>query len=180
MSPIISGGSGGASQVQLVFQSTLAAPAAAIDSGAVIPSSGSVLEVFFQGQSSTVAAAVALNLTFNNDTGANYDRQKVAGASVTASATTNLAATSADGLLHGNTGTTGYPGMARVVIPAYAGTTFFKTGEFYSTVIDGTAGNCTVQVDAVGWRSTAAITRVALTANSGNLAVGSSMFVYIR
>lgn len=180
--PIIGpGGGGGASVVTLAYQNTLSAPAASLDSGVIIPATGQVLEVFAMMQSTNVAAVVSLNMTFNNDsTAGHYDNQKLIGSSAAVSASVDLAAAALDVTIHGNSGTTTYPSTLRVVVPAYAATTFWKTAEWSWAIPDGTAGNNNISVYSGGWHSTAAISRVTLTPASGNLAAGSMMAVYIR
>ena len=161
-----------------LFDSTLGSAAATIDTGANgIPSGYSSLYVVVVARSAGAVFSNGLNLRFNNDSGANYDgnlllNNGAASVSNTAGQTALTCST-----IPGASATASYAGIMRAAIPAYADTTFFK-------MIEATGGenapSRTQQVICVGtWKSTAAITRVAILEGSGNnLVAGSRMTIY--
>lgn len=164
-----------------VFDSTLGADAASIDTGAAaVPAGYDVMEVFFLGRTTEAVDISGVQITLNADTGANYDRQTLRGTNVTASAT-NAVAQANWGL--GVPGANQHAGAAAVIrfsIPSYAQTTFHKTAECSLAIPDDTAGNNRVEIESLRWRSTAAITRMAVAASSGSLLAGSRLLIYVR
>jgi hypothetical protein len=141
----------------------------------------SILEIFFVVRTDDAAAVAAVDVTVNNDTGANYDRQVFQGSNTTAAAAVSLAQTKWAVNAHGSGGSASYATAHRMVIPFYADTTFNKTGEIYQATPDATAGNNSLVCLAIGWRSTAAVTRVKIAAQgAAKLKVGSRLAVYGR
>lgn len=176
--PFAPTGSASGGGLTSLFTSTLGAPAASIDTGAAgIAAGHGTLIVYFMGQDTTAGAAQNVKVTVNNDSGANYDIALFSGNGATASASSGTASNNWNPIIHGNAGTTGYPGIVIITIPAYDQTTFNKVGtcEFAST--DATGTNQWTGRYAVGWRNTAAISRMAFT-GAGNLATGSTLTIY--
>lgn len=168
----------GAPTVKL-FDSILGSDAPSIDTGAGGIAAGyGCLLIDIVVRTDAVGALVQVNVRVNNDSGNNYDRQYIAGLSATAQAQTGLAETAWQPIMHGSGGTANYPGFASLVIPSYDKTTFFKVGSMTEAVVDGTAANEGSVLRAIGWRSTAAISRLAVSAQSGNLKTGSRLLIY--
>jgi hypothetical protein len=175
----ITGGGGSAGLVKL-FDSTLAVAAGSIDTGAGGISAGhSDLLVIGLLQTDEAVARSVITWLFNNDSGANYDRQFLSGSSTTTASGTQLAQTGITVFAHGAGGTSGYPGLTQFTIPSYAATAFFKIALVYAMVPDASAANNQAELDTFGWRSTAAISRMSAAAPAGkNLVAGSRLIVY--
>ncbi len=164
-----------------IFDSTLGSDTASIDTGAGgIPSGGDLLEVWILCRTTEVAVGSSLIVRVNNDSGANYDVVQVRGLNVTAAAANTLAGTS---WLLGSFGASAQAGAATVIrmtIPSYDQTTFHKAAEATVEQVEDTAADARVTAYGLRWRSTSAITRLAITAGSGSLLTGSRMFIYKR
>jgi hypothetical protein len=176
-SAISSGGS-----AVLYDSGALGSPAATLDTGASGIASGfDILEIWIIARTDQAVAQSATNLTFNADTGANYDRQFDRGADTTASAG-GTAGGNALGMLTAGTSTdTGVFSIYRVTVPFYTETTAHKVCEITDGSADSVAADRRVNVQVGRWRSTAAITRVTFTAPGGqNFAAGSHMICYGR
>jgi hypothetical protein len=165
-----------------VFDSTLGADTASIDTGAGgIPAGYSAIEIMLMLRTDEAAAISNANLRLNNDSGANYDTEDDSANGSTAAAAHSAGLTSILAIVHGAGGSASYPGMASVVIPAYDQTTFFKTGLLTETAHDATLGNNWTVVKGFTWKSTSAITRVAVSAaGTAKLKAGSRMLIYLR
>lgn len=171
----------GASQV--LFSSVLGADTAAIDTGANGIAAGfTVLEAWFLGRTTQAAVLSTLKITVNNDSGANYDWESVAGSNVTASASLAAAGTSwASGAIPGANATAGQAAVFCITIPFYAATTFRKQGTLLNVQAEpSVAGDNFAIAASLGYRATTAISRMAFTAGSGNLLTGSSVIIYGR
>jgi hypothetical protein len=81
---------------------------------------------------------------------------------------------------HGSGGTGGYPAVDRLTIPNYARTTFAKVAEETTASPDGMADNDNETViKSLGWRGTAAISRMTITTGGANkLKAGSRLLIY--
>lgn len=138
-----------------------------------------VLQIWGIARTDDAAALVEVDMTLNNDTGANYDLQSLNATNATVTAAPTLGDTKWALLGHGSGGTANYAGLIKVLIPGYAGTTFYKTADINLVVNDGTAANNRVNVRPGTYRSTSAITRVKIAATVGQkLKVGSRLIVY--
>lgn len=164
----------------VLFDSTLGAPAANIDTGAGgIAGGHDVMEVFVVAQTTEVAVVSSFGVTVNNDGGNNYDRERAFAQDSGLGAANAVAQALWAFFAHGNAGSTGYASFLHIVIPFYGEVTAFnKTGRAESSLID--ASTVLWSPLAIGWRSTAAITRMRVAAGSGNLATGSRMLVLGR
>jgi hypothetical protein len=184
MSPIErSGGGGSAAAGGLVklFDSTLGASAASIDTGANGVAGGhSDLLIYIVGRCDLVVNSATVALQFNADTGANYDWIWNRNAGGVLASVSTFADTAAEiGNVPGTTGAATYPGTFAVSIPSYTQTTFFKAGQSLGGSVFATLGNTQTTFAAFAWRNTAAITRVSLFPFSGgNLIAGSRMVIY--
>lgn len=172
----------GGAFVQL-FDSTLGGTATSIDTAAVLAGYNH-LRVVFQGRSDRAGQVFeGVNLRFNNDSGSNYDsiNSDFFGTADQVDVGEVLAGTSAQcGSITGATGVANVPGGFIIDIPNYGGTTFHKTFVSVGGII---YANSTTNLHNVlysgKWRSTAAITRVALlTRNGSNFIAGTRLTVY--
>lgn len=174
------GGGGGIGAV--LFDSTLGAPAANIDTGAGgIAGTHNILEIFILSQTDAAGATDALDITLNNDTGANYDKQVVTGSNTVLAAAAVNAGTAWAIVTHGAGGTTQYPSVCRITIPSYAVTTFYKVGEATIARFDATNTNQAARIEALGYRSTTAISRLKVAAQgAANLKAGTRLLIFGR
>lgn len=163
---------------------------ASIDTGADTPQAGiagtsafpglRILEVWICARTDAAGAAAAMNITLNNDGTGIYDVQRVQGNNATSAISAAINQTEWQVTAHGSGGS-GEPAVGRLTIPNYAGTVFSKTAEFTGAVPDSTAANEIVNIRALGYRSTSAITRLKVAATgSEKLKVGSRLMIYAR
>lgn len=172
--------SSGGGPTQL-FASILGAPAAAIDTGAAaIAATYSIIEVYILARTTQAVALSSALIRVNGDTGANYDWENVAGGNVTPTASNALASTSwALSAVPGASATAGSVAVFCLTFPLYAQTTFRKAGTMLNMQNDqSAAGNNFAIAAALGWRNTAAINQISVTAGSGNLVAGCALYVY--
>lgn len=132
-----------------------------------IPQTFAHLQVLLHGRQNTAAQAGVNQMTFNNDSGANYDYEAFGAAAGVVTATANAAANF--GRVALSIGTTGSANKASAVVihvPDYRGTTFH-----HSYVAHGGSGDAGGRTDsdtsAGTWRSTAAISRITITGQGG-------------
>lgn len=163
-----------------LFDSTLGAPAASIDTGAGgISGSYTGLVVQFVGRTSEAVVFSTALIRLNADTGANYDKQVLNANGTAVVASVTLGATSWTHSVPGASAAANFPGLLQAIIPNYAGTTFYKTGQLFQATNDTTAGNNQTSLLADTWRSTAAISRLSVTAGGGaNLVTGSRLTIW--
>lgn len=166
-----------------LFESTLGANAASIDTGAGgIPSGHGDLIIFITGRTNRASSVDSALLLVNNDTAAHYDNEFVEGSGSSMSAlNTNAISSFANtniATFAGNSATAGIAGMLQIVIPAYDQTTFNKAGiVIASAPLDSSVA--TLTTFAAQWRSTAAISRFSVAPGIGTLLLaGSRMVIY--
>lgn len=177
--PFNQAGSSGSGGLVPLFDSTLGGDAASIDTGAGgITANHGCLHVYIIARTADAGASGPLNLTLNNDTGANYDMQNVNGVNVTAAAGNQLAQAQWNTIVHGSGGTANYASIWELTIPGYDQTTFFKTGILLAGISDGTAANQLATIFHVGYRSTTAISRMKIAGGTANLKAGSRLTIY--
>lgn len=170
-----------AGKLILVAETIVAGSAAANIDFTSISGNYRHLEIWFQGRSNDAGAVAILNMTFNNDTAANYDWQRYTTTNVTDAKAVSAGATSLRaGVMTGAGATaTNNPGQSRISIPHYAGTVFNKTFHAQGSEFQTTAATGFVNEFSNGvWRSTAAITRITLTPSAGSLIIGSIATLY--
>ena len=165
-----------------LFDSTLGASANSIDTGAAGIAGGyDILEVWLILRTDEAVVASTASITVNNDTGSNYDRQFVRGDNITASASQGAAEAAWLLTAPGTSCASGVFCCIRLTIPAYTQTTANKIAECTHVRVDTTAANKRAELEGLHWRSTAAITRMAVTAPSTkNFVAGSRMIIYGR
>lgn len=139
-----------------------------------IPQTYRDLEIVYQARGDTAAVSTFIDLKFNNDGSAAYQRERVSGASnvasagpVTGAAGTVLVVSSVPAA----SATANHAGSGRILIPNYAATTFYKETLAETGYFDGTDYN---ELASHGWwLSTAAITRIDVLPTAGNFIAGS-------
>lgn len=145
-----------------------------------IPATYQHLLVVLQARSIVAGASDSCSVRFNNDSGANYDRQRILGAAALVTAAESLGATQGDiGQITGATGTTaGNADPIHLWVPNYARTTY-KKGYLATGGISYAEATTNTQAGLfVGkWRSTAAIAGVTIF-GSANFDVGSVATLY--
>lgn len=163
---------------------------ASIDTGVDTPQAGiagtsafpalRVLEIFIVSRTDDAGASAVINLTVNNDGTGIYDNQRINANNTTVVGSNAVSQTEWAVATHGSGGS-GEAGVADIVIPGYAGTTFAKTGRVNTTSPDSTAGNGVVTLRALGYRSTSAITRFKVAGvGAAKLKVGSRLMIFAR
>jgi len=162
-----------------LFDSTLGANTASIDSGAGgFSQVYDHLMVLIIARTTQAAVQSTITMQFNNDGGANYDTVRITDVASTVSGNTSLAQTAFTFSCVGANADAGDASAQDLFIPAYAQTTFHKTGTVRTSHCEDTAADNIVEMKSFRWRSTAAINRVAITAGSGSLLAGSRLCVY--
>jgi hypothetical protein len=186
----ITGGSAPIGTPELIYRYTITGTdKASIDTGVDTPDAGSnvwsggdLLEIIFYSRLDEASTQVAINFTVNNDTGNNYDRQALTGVATTPSAATARGTAAWGGVTLGASATANNFGTTRIEMPNYTGTVGFKTAMMLDAMAETTVGNCRVDAQALTWRSTAAVTRLAVTPATAlkKFKVGSQLLIYKR
>lgn len=164
----------------VLFDSTLGADAASFDATSL---SGAYSTLLICGslRGTTAATNVQALLTFNNDSGSNYDyAQQYSNSSAGPSKAASFAQT-AISLIPGNVTAasvaSGYMTSFMAHVFNYAGTSFHK-GMAATSFASRGAADAYVGECAAEWRSTSAITRVTLAPAAGNWLAGSRLTIY--
>jgi hypothetical protein len=176
-------GGGGSGVGAVLFDSTLGANTASIDTGANgIAATQNVLEVWIVARTDDAAAVGAVAVTVNNDTGANYDLVQIVVSNATVTANNFLAQASWALNVPGAGALAGMAGVIALSIPAYAQTTFHKVGELRNHELDSVAANVRMTARGVNWRNTAAISRMKVAVSGGGtvLLAGSRLLILGR
>lgn len=178
---IVSRSQGGISGLGvLAFDSTLGADAAIIDTGATLPGTGTLLVARWLARTDEAVTGSTVLVRVNALATAIYDRQSLAGANVTASASTSLAGTSWTATAPGNTAAAGVFGGGRLDCHGYAGSQNPKMLELVNRDADQVAAQMIVSVQALGVRTAAAINQVSIAPGGGTvLRAGSRLTVYL-
>lgn len=141
---------------------------------------GDLLEVWIQARTDEAVTLGTCNITFNNDTGANYDQVQVQNTNATLAGSNSLAQTSLVPSVTGNSAAANYAGVVRLSIPGYARTTFYKEGELTCGTPEDSAADNRFRALAFAYKSTSAITRMKILAGSGNFQIGTNLTIYKR
>jgi hypothetical protein len=176
---IISGSSSSASAGRVVlFDSTLGVAAASIDTGASGIAPGfSVITVYVVGRTTEAVVSSSILARLNADSGANYDQSSIAWASGAVSGSSSVAQTAWACAFPGASMDASSAGSVSIVIPSYDQTTFNKQATNAEGLGSGTANNNSAIMRSFRWRNTAAISRLSITAGSGNLVAGSRLLI---
>jgi hypothetical protein len=172
LSPTSSGkGSSAGGAGATLFDSTLGADSGAgIDTGAAGIASGSrLLLVAIVARTDEVIVHSQVNVTFNNDGSAIYDRGFGQFANVTASANNNLADTRLQMPVPGASQAAGVYSTTLLVIPAYTDTTAQKSGLAFTSSMGTAAANTLAVLYGINYRSTAAISRMKILHGGGTV-----------
>lgn len=163
-----------------VAESVLGASAASVTLS--VPSGYRHLQLVIDSRGDPALSNTPINLTFNADTGANYDyvNPYFVGSSTTPAVGANVAQTA---LFLGWATAASAPANESSQILAtifnYAGTTFQKGVSSEITLRQATATSGIFSGKLAGWwRSTAAITSITLTPGAGNFIAGSTFSLY--
>lgn len=146
-----------------------------------IPNTYASLVVVYQVRGDSAGASnTGIRVTFNNDSGSNYNGQFVGGNNTTAYAAIQTAAAFGYlGEMPAATATSGYSSSGTIEIPNYMGTTFFKNAMFATTRdTNGAGANMVAYRGHIVWKSTAAISRIDLFPQYGNFLTGSRVTLY--
>lgn len=161
-----------AATITKLFDSTLGADTATIDTGANGIASGySGLLILLNGRTDEAGVRLSvINFTFNNDTGANYDRGFLLTSSVSTTPTGDMSAgaTSLQLTTAGAAMAANVSGALQIFVPNYDGTTFYKSAVVNFGEVDTTAANANraAGMEVLQYRSTSAISRLAVTPNN--------------
>ncbi len=155
----------------------LGAAAASVDSGAIIPATYRLLEVYVIARTTQAALTSSYQLRFNNDSGSNYARQFVRGADLTASAFGSATETGFPAICAANTAGAAIYSTAVFHVPFYTGGSHNRTINWIDGHVADATANRVVNTQAGRWFSNATITRISIHAVSGNLDTGSRMII---
>jgi hypothetical protein len=177
--PIISGsGSSAASGRVVLFDSTLGANAASIDTGATGVAAGyNAISIYLIGRTTIASVDGGIFIRVNGDSGANYDQAFVGLDAGTTTSGTALAQTQWSLDFAGASMDANAASIISIVILSYDQTTFHKEGTILESGSSGTAGNNWQLTASCRWRNTAAISRVQALPSSGNLLAGTRLLV---
>lgn len=164
---------------QVVGEEVLASAAATIDFTS-IAATHRHLRLVISGRSDAAANNDNLSLRFNNDSGTNYESQRLFASGSTVSGSRSVNATGLDvALLVGDSAAANTASSLVVDVPDYAGTTFNKSAHSRSLQNPSGSSNNVVMDNYSGiWRSTAAISRVTLVLASGQFMAGTVATLY--
>lgn len=181
--PQYSGGGGGG--LTLINSSVLgsAQPSVTFSS---IPATFNHLHLMICARSSAAVIQDIIVSQFNGDTGTNYDYQdfyaqgtgsgssQIGGVQGTATASPQIGYISAANSL------ANMPGVVKIEIANYLGTTFYKVAQGESAQVSGaSAGNAQTVTTAIYWHNTAAINAILMKLQSGgNFITGSTFYLY--
>lgn len=174
---VTSGGGGGSGDVGLISEVVTSSSQATVTFSS-IPATYRDLEIRVRGRGTTLSTSTSINMTFNNDTGANYDYRSTQNAG-------SFAALAANFMYVGNLVGAGGPSNAAdyitIEIGDYRGTTFQKAGVAMATVKQANS-SASLFHDSLSfwWRSTSAINRVDLACASGAFVDGTVVSLYGR
>lgn len=143
------------------------------------------LVVVIRGRGTAAATAVNVLVRLNNDSGANYDAQRLQGNNATANSNATVGNTDLFAgtylAIPASTATADVAGSLHVEIYDYKGTTFQKSAHALNDHKTSAAAANLLTVTASGWwRNTAAVTRVDVILSSGNFVSGSVVSLYGR
>ena len=146
-----------------------------------IPNTYASLVVVYQVRGDNAGVSnTGIRVTFNNDSGSNYNGQFVGGNNTTAYAAIQTAAAFGYlGEMPAATATSGYSSSGTIEIPNYMGTAFFKNAMFATTRdTNGYGANMVAYRGHIVWKSTTAISRIDLFPQAGNFLTGSRVTLY--
>jgi hypothetical protein len=153
--------------------------------GAVLPTGFRHLLLEIVGRGDTAAGFVECGLRFNADAGNNYGWERLDATGAVAAASESGAAAQSSGrawFLSAANALAATPGIARIWIPNYGGTTFKKLARidwgFFVGAAFPAAGELTSDYTTIFWNNAAAITRLDLITLAGNFVAGTTITLY--
>lgn len=167
----------------ILFNDQTLGGAAALVTVSSIPAGYAGLEMVIQTRATGAVTLSQLQIRFNGDTGANYDRNGVNGLGPgTVTDVEALADTSAIvGVIPGSPVTrAAMAGAFTITIPNYSGTTFEKSYVAVGGFVDSTSAQNSVRTTVGSWRSTAAISSLVLATNGTSFAAGTRVTTYLK
>ena len=177
-----SGGGGGsaAGLIKLFDSGYLGADAASIDTGAGGIASGHfALQCFGYLRSSAANTSDNVLLTFNNDSSALYDVNRIQNANTTVTGASVSLGTSANiGNIPGSLAPAHTFGNFLLNVPAYDGSANFKSCQAFGGATQSTVANNNQNIQSAVYESTTAISRLAIVAAGGNLVAGSRLVIF--
>lgn len=167
---------GTAGSVQALADSVLGSDTASFDFQNL--AAGAHLQIILYGRTTQAATTSTGSMRLNNDSGANYDYERLRVTGAVATPTDNAGQTSyMVGEFPGASATSNRFGLARILIGHYANSTQMKAIRSEYGGFESTTGFF-VTMFGGGYRSTSAITRVTLLPVSGNWLTASRASVY--
>jgi len=157
----------------LLYQATLTAATATIDTGALSQGYRDLM-IVLDGASDTAATSTTLRVVFNNESSTNFDGINQVTSTSTIGSTAMVLSRIA-----GATAPASTTSLATITIPNYTGTLKHKTCSVISTIkLANSAGNLAAEASAGWWRNTSAITSVQFALGAGNWIAGTTVKVY--
>jgi len=171
------GGSGGMTKL---FDSTLGSDAASIDTGAAGIAGGyAAIQVQMVLRTASAGANEVAWVRVNNDSGNNYDWAYVRVNGTTVGGGSTSAGAQWEAVAGGSGGTANTFSVVAMTIPNYANTAICKSAVWQDGYTDGPAGWHLVYNRSGTWRSTAAISRLAVVSSTAvNLKAGSRLTIF--
>ena len=140
-----------------------------------IPSTYKSLQIRINSMDGGASGGFAINMTLNNDTGANYTLHRVQGNGSAASATGGTGNSSASTIANAGGGAASTPAPAIIDLIDYASTSKNKTIRSFSGFDRNSAG--LIRLYSSLWLSTAAVNRIDLT-GTNNFDTGTTIALY--
>ncbi len=166
---------------------------ASIDTGVDTPDAGiagtsafattyRVLEIWIYGRTDESVVTAGCNINFNNDTATNYAQQQVRNVNTTVSGTESGGRGNLQVVMPGASDTANYFGAARLTFQNYGGSVGYKAGEGTYSASDGSDTSAIVALAGMLYKSTSAITRLAITPTTGGqkFKVGTRLMIFAR
>ncbi len=147
----------------------------------LLPTEFSLLEMFLLGRTDEAVSHSILDLILNADSGSNYDRAYIDMSSATVVGGGDNANAALQFSVAGSSLAAGIAGCWRIVIPAYADTSFNKQGELSGGITAQTTAR-NIDLFAFQYRSTSPVTRVKVAPDTAgkNFVTGTRLIVYGR
>lgn len=185
--PFLARGGAGASTVLpalQLFDLTLSADTASVDTTGVDISGGVVLEIWSISRTDQAVAGPNLAIRFNGDSGNNYDYDWVRNVAGAVGPVDTHPSTAGQAAQTGSTAPAAYFAVNRVTVPGYdVVSAFNKIGEFTGYTPDSSTGGppgIRVYTGGLLWRNTARITSISWAANPGFVLLAGSRFMVLR
>lgn len=172
------GGASPPGMVQIAQQ--VATGSSGVFTFSAIPGRFTNLKLVLCGRSGVSADFETVNVQFNSDTGAHYAYQQFYATSTTGAANTASGQTSIQVFgVAGASALASLQGWGILEIPSYAGALVKMFMVRYGIPVGAGAGNLQIAIATCTWNSTAAITAISLTTNSGsNFVAGTVATLY--